>query len=165
VPFTIPPDLHPDVLPLAFLLGRWEGRGAGEYPGVEAFEFGHEITFSTDTRPFVSYAARSWRIDPDGAVVAPLHVEYGFWRPRMEGALEVVLAQPNGQAEVWYGSVSGAKVELATDAVMRTQTAEDPYTAGRRLYGLVEGDLMWAFDKATEQQPLTTYTWARLERA
>ena len=37
-----------------------------------------------------------------------------------------------GYAEVWYGSISGAKVELATDAVVRTALAED-YAAGQRL--------------------------------
>ena len=35
-----------------------------------------------------------------------------------------------GYAEVWYGSISGAKIELATDAVVRTALAED-YAAGR----------------------------------
>jgi len=164
VPFTLPEDLHPDVVPLAFMLGRWEGRGAGEYPGTDPFEFGYEATFATDSRPFVSYSARSWRLDAEGVAVEPLHVEYGFWRPRFDGSLEVVLAQPNGQAEVWYGEIRGAKVEIVTDAVVRTHTANDPYNAGKRLYGLVDGVLMWAFDKATAVQPLRAFTWARLER-
>ena len=57
------------------------------------------------------------------------------------------MCHPNGFAEVWYGKITGAKIELSTDAVVRTATAED-YSAGQRLYGNVEGDLLWTFDKA-----------------
>ena len=74
-------------------------------------------------------------------------METGFWRPQPDGGLEVVMCHPAGIAEVWYGTIAGAKIELATDAVVRTATAED-YTAGQRLYGNVEGDLLWTFDKA-----------------
>jgi hypothetical protein len=165
VPFTIPPDLHRDLVPLAFLLGHWSGRGKGEYPGDPPFEFGAELTLSADQRPFASYAYHSWELDAEGAAVKPLEVEYGFWRIDGDGGLEVVLAQPVGQAEVWYGRIDGAKVEIATDAVVRTHSATDAYSAGHRLYGLVEGKLMWAFDKATDTQPMTSYTWATLERA
>ena len=38
--------------------------------------------------------------------------------------------------------------------VPRTVTAEE-HTAGHRLYGLVEGDLLWAYDKAALGQPLS----------
>ena len=37
--------------------------------------------------------------------------------------------------------------------VARTETAKD-YTAGHRLYGLVDGDLLWAYDMAAVDQPL-----------
>ena len=36
--------------------------------------------------------------------------------------------------------------------------------AGTRLYGLVQGDLMWAWDLAAFGQPLQTYASARLAR-
>ncbi|MET0695167.1 MAG: heme-binding beta-barrel domain-containing protein, partial [Propionibacteriaceae bacterium] len=63
----------------------------------------------------------------------------------------------------WYGKITGAKIELATDAVVRTVSADD-YSAGQRLYGNVEGDLLWTFDKAALGQPLQTNLWARLTR-
>ena len=52
-------------------------------------------------------------------------METGFWRPQPDGGLEVVLCHPDGYAEVWYGTVTGAKIELATDAVVRTASAAD----------------------------------------
>ena len=37
--------------------------------------------------------------------------------------------------------------------------------AGRRLYGYVEGDLLYAYDMAAMGQALQPHTWARLQRA
>ena len=56
------------------------------------------------------------------------------------------------------------QIELTTDAVVRTATAED-YAAGRRLYGNVEGDMLWTLDKAANGLPLQTNLWGRLVRA
>ena len=60
--------------------------------------------------------------------------------------------------------MTGAKIELATDAVARTSTAA-PYTAGQRLYGQVEGDLLWTFDKAEGDVGLRSFMWGKLSRA
>ena len=74
------------------------------------------------------------------------------------------MCNPAGYAEVWYGSITGSKIELATDAVVRTASAEE-YAAGQRLYGNVAGDLLWTFDKAAQGYSLQTYMWGRLRRA
>ena len=64
---------------------------------------------------------------------------------------------------------AGDVVELTVPAVsgylgvVRTATAEE-YTAGQRLYGLVDGDLLWTFDKAAGGHPLQNHLWARLRR-
>ena len=47
---------------------------------------------------------------------------------------------------------------------MRTTTADVEYTGGQRLYGQVEGDLLWTFDRATTNHQLQPYLWARLQR-
>ena len=46
----IPSDLHPDLVPLAFLLGNWAGAGVSDFPGAEKCNFGQEVTFSHDGR-------------------------------------------------------------------------------------------------------------------
>jgi hypothetical protein len=160
----LPADLHPDCVPLAWLLGRWEGNGHGDYPTIERFSFGQEIVFSQDGRPFVHYFSRTWLVDDEQRPLRPAALETGFFRPRPHGELEVVLAHHSGFAEIWYGKVAGAQIELGTDVVARTSSAKD-YTAGHRLFGLVEGDLMWAFDMAAVGQPLQSHTWGRLRRA
>lgn len=172
LPFDVPDDLDPVLRPFAFLLGRWAGVGLGQYPTIEDFRFGQEVVFAyTPGKQFLDYESRSWLIDEEGNKVRPLAREHGYWRPQpVVGAgaqavqeVEVVLAHPTGVAEVWQGAREGLKIELRTDAVMRTATAKE-YSAGHRLYGLVENELFWTFDMAAMGQPLQNHLAARLKR-
>ena len=90
-------------------------------------------------------------------------METGFWRPQEDGGLEVVLAHPTGITEIYIGEITGTKIELATDAVVRTATAKE-VTAGKRLYGLIGTDLGWAYDMAAVGQPLQSHVSAQLKR-
>jgi hypothetical protein len=163
MPFEIPSGLNPAVNRLAWLVGRWEGTGKGVYPDTEEFDFGQQVDFAHNGGDFLHYLSQTFEVDAEGKAVRPLSMETGFWRPQADDSLEVVMCHPAGYAEVWYGKITGAKIELTTDAVVRTVTA-DEYTAGQRLYGLVEGDLLWTFDKAAGGHPLQNHLWARLRR-
>ena len=164
-------ELPEPLVPLSWLLGTWAGVGLGQYPTIEDFRFGQEVTFTHDGRPFLLYHSRSWLLDADGNQVRPLAQESGYWRPRPGNELEVLLAHPTGFAEVWVGSVTvtsivnaeitGARAELSTDAVMRTDSAKE-YIGGQRLYGLVNGELMWTFDMAAMGEPMQNHLAARL---
>jgi THAP4-like, heme-binding beta-barrel domain len=78
--------------------------------------------------------------------------------------IEVTLAHPGGVVEVYLGEVKGPRIDLATDAVMRTQGAK-PYAAATRIYGLVEKHLLWAWDIAALGQDLRTHASGRLAKA
>ena len=162
--FEIPDDLAPECAPLAWLLGTWRGEGVGGYPTITDFRFEQEVTFSQNGKPFLAYTSRSWILDADGNRVRPAASETGYWRPRERGALEVLLSHPTGFAEIWEGGVDGPRIELRTDMVARTTSAKE-YTSGHRLYGLVESDLMWAFDMAAMGEALQPHLSARLVRA
>lgn len=164
------PQEHPDLAPLSFLLGRWEGFGKGDYPTIEPFDFIQELTFTHNGKPFLIYTSKSWLLEKDGTRGRPLGTETGYWRPKPDNHVEVVLAHPTGIVEIYLGEVSGTRVEMATDAVARTASAK-PVTAGKRLYGLVdsqregEKDLAYAYDMAAMGLPLQPHLWARLEWA
>lgn len=158
------PEVHPGLLPLLPLLGEWTGVGQGDYPTIEGFHYGQWIRFSHDGRPFLAYESRTWLIGLDGEVIRPAAREVGWWRCAGEDDLEVLLAHPTGIVEVYVGRcVTTTQWELATDVVARTSSAKE-VAANKRLYGIVEGALMYAVDMAAVGQDLQPHLSARLER-
>ncbi|MEO6505942.1 MAG: FABP family protein [Terrimesophilobacter sp.] len=77
--------------------------------------------------------------------------------------IEVSIVHPIGVSELYLGQVKGPRIDLATDAVVRTVTAKE-HAASTRMYGLVEGHLLWAWDIAALGQPLASHASARLAR-
>jgi len=159
------PDLHPALLPLLPLVGSWRGVGKGGYPTIDDFDYGQQVTFSHDGRPFLAYESRSWLLGPDGEVLRPAAREVGWWRPGATAdAFEVMLAHPTGVVEIYVGRVNATtQWELSTDVVARTSTAKE-VTANHRLYGIVEGELLYAIDMAAMGVELTPHISARLAR-
>jgi hypothetical protein len=157
------PEPHPSLTPLLYLLGRWEGAGVVGYPTIESARFGQELLFGHNGKPFLSYSSRTWLLDDEGRIGRPLAMEAGFWRPQPDGKLEVLLAHPTGITEIYLGEITGTKIEMATDAVVRTATAKE-VTAGRRLYGMIGQDLAYAYDMAAVGQPLQPHVSAQLKR-
>ena len=76
----------------------------------------------------------------------------------------MAIIHPDGVSELYIGQVNGPRIDLATDAVVRTAGAKE-YSAATRLYGLVEGHLLWAWDIAALGQELRTHASARLAKA
>ena len=95
----------------------------------------------------------------------PLALETGFLRPR-PGQRRSSCCSPirPGSRRSTTAPSTAPRLVLATDAVVRTSSAKE-YVAGQRLYGLVEGDLLWTFDMAAAGQQLQPHIWARLQRS
>ena len=168
MPFELPDNLHPNCAPLAWMLGKWGGQGHGAYPTIEPFRFSQELIFTHDGRPFFHYFARAWIVDDNGETVRDAALETGFVRclPGDElgqSNVEFMLSHNTGITEIYYGTAGEAKLDIATDAIARTATAKE-YVGGKRLYGYVEGDLLYAYDMAAMGQPLQPHLWARLQR-
>jgi hypothetical protein len=161
----IPSDLHPDLVPLVFLLGRWEGAGVYDFPGAEKCNFGQEVTFSHDGRSFLEYTSHTWVLDAEGKKLRPLESESGFWRIDKDRKVDVTVTRDEGVIEIWTGELADQKpqIDIVTDAVARLPEAPE-YSGGKRLYGYVNSDLMWVGEKATPAVTLRPYMSAHLKK-
>ncbi|WP_074318963.1 FABP family protein [Micromonospora cremea] len=162
------PKLHPALDGLLPYIGLWRGRGKGGFPTIEDFDYAQEIRISHDGRPFLHYESRAWILDEQSQPVRPAGREVGWWRPvlvdgRATDELEALLSTPSGVMELHLGKRTGTQVEFATDAVVRTATAKE-VTGGHRLFGIVEGALLYAQEMAAMGHPLSAHLSARLVR-
>jgi len=77
--------------------------------------------------------------------------------------IEVSIVHSDGVSELYLGQVRGPRIDITTDAVVRTAGAK-VYAAATRMYGLVDGHLLWAWDIAALGQDLRTHASGRLAR-
>jgi len=77
--------------------------------------------------------------------------------------IEVSIAHSDGMLELYLGEINGPRVDIATDAVVRGAGAKE-YGSATRLYGLVDGHLLWAWDIAALGTPLRSHASARLAK-
>ncbi|GAA5032925.1 FABP family protein [Microbacterium fluvii] len=196
----LPTDLPADLVPLAWLIGVWEGSGVIDYDAGDhhyAGEFSHRVSFSHDGGDYLNYSATARMRDADGHAGEQLVSEVGYWRltrpagPADAGPgllpattsgqvrtaddveslrlddggfeIEASIVHSDGVSELYVGSIRGPRVDLATDAVMRTGGAKH-YAAATRMYGLVEGHLLWAWDIAALGASLASHASARLAK-
>lgn len=98
--------------------------------------------------------------------------ETGYWRipperpeevPEDRTPLEVLIVDPAGHATIYVGAMGNGRVDLASDLIARTATGAE-VTGSTRMYGLVEGTLMWVWEMAAFGQPLQNYASAQLFR-
>ena len=130
-----------------------------------------------DTRPLITETGY-WRLsrsatagDPGPGMLPPLgaapfaSVEDVESLRNDQGGfdIEVSMVHPGGVSELYVGQVKGPRIDLQTDAVMRSASAKE-YAAATRIYGLVESHLLWAWDIAALGQDLRTHASARLAR-
>src|SRR4029453_5111085 len=112
------PALHPELEPIAFLLGTWVGEGEGDWPSSGPFRYAEEMSFEQVGEPFLLYAQRSW-----AAGAGPLHFDRGFVPPPGAGGRRLVLAPPLGIVEGAEGSGSANTIDVASTTVAITGTS------------------------------------------
>jgi hypothetical protein len=158
------------------------------------YEFGHRLSFSHDGLPHLNYTSYTWLLDDDLTPLATETGYWRLARQQIEGdpgpgllpglgarpfttarsvealrnsedafPIEVSILHPGGVSELYIGQVKGPRIDLATDVVMRSTNSKE-HTASTRLYGLVEGHLLWAWDIAAFGQELATHASGRLAR-
>ncbi|MGH3970574.1 MAG: peroxynitrite isomerase [Mycobacterium sp.] len=159
----MPADLHPDLQALAPLLGTWAGRGSGEYPTIESFDYLEEVVFSHVGKPFLVYGQKT-RAATDGK---PLHAETGYLRVPQPGRVELVLAHPSGITEIEVGTYTATgdviELELTTSSIGLAPTAKEVTALGRSFR--IDGDeLSYSLRMGAVGQPLQHHLSALLQR-
>ncbi|MBS9532014.1 FABP family protein [Mycobacterium sp. M1] len=158
------PELHPNLVGLAPLLGTWSGRGTGVYPTIASFDYLEEVTFAHVGKPFLVYGQRT-RSAVDGA---PLHAETGYLRVPEPGRVEWVLAHPSGISEIEVGGVTVAgdviELDLAATTIGLTPTAKEVVALSRR-YRFTGDELSYTLDMGAVGQPAQNHLTATLHRA
>ena len=172
--FEFPDGLAPEAYPLAWLVGRWHGTGVVDYPGVPRLDVAQSVVFDHDGGPYLRYTSVMSTLGPDGDDGPAWASEAGFWRvpptaPEGIGLepgqhpVEALLSDASGVLSLYLGTVGNGRIDLATDLMARTPSGAD-MAAATRMYGLVAGDLLWAWDVAAFGHELCSYASARLAR-
>lgn len=153
------PAVHPDLQPLSFLLGTWEGEGEGDFPTINPFRFGEETRFWHLGDTYLLYSQSTWSLD-DGSAI---HTEMGFWRPRPAGGVDVSLAYPLGVSEIAEGRVEGQSVRVSSRSVGQADGGSEVGRLERTIR--VDGnDLEYELAMESGEVPMTRHVWGRLKR-
>ena len=175
MPFVLPdPEgLAPEVYPLAWLVGRGAARVSSTTP-ASTRRRSRRRSSSTTT------AARTCRTRrPSGSIVAPTDdrgarattppapvwpTESGYWRVPPERPtdwgltddqhpVELLVADPSGHVAAVHRRRRQGSHRPGQRRDRRATATGAEVSAGKRLYGLVNGELMWAHDIAAFGHP------------
>ncbi|MDQ1131066.1 FABP family protein [Microbacterium sp. SORGH_AS_0888] len=82
-----------------------------------------------------------------------------------EGGFEIQasIVHADGLSELYLGQIRGPRIDIATDAVVPPPGGAE-YGAATRMYGLVDGHLLWAWDIAALGGELASHASARLAK-
>jgi len=190
--FVLPDDLPLELTPFAFLVGQWQGTGVVSYGDLGESEFQQTVKFSPISNGKLQYESvvksisgeqisselGFWMLSRpsnqsdsgpgllpgNGESAITVREDLELWRNQTGGFdIEALIVQPTGVAELYFGQIKGARIDIATDAVIRSPGAKE-YSAGKRMWGLVDGALLWAWDMAALGNPLKSHASARLVR-
>lgn len=179
--FEIPENLAPETYPMAWLVGTWRGYGVLGYPNIDDASIICDLEVIADDKPYLTFKS-TWTIAnehpndidkelPGDKGVAQLTEDQvwaeatGYLRQssEKEGDLEGMVATPDGRVTLYVGAIQGPRAELISDAIVRSATGAD-VTATKLTLGLVEGDMLFAFDMAAFGESMLSYSAGRLTR-
>ncbi|CAG8620691.1 6588_t:CDS:2 [Paraglomus occultum] len=139
--------------PLGFLIGKWQGRGKGTYPGMQEFEYIEDIEIYPDEagRGWLYYRQKTWNPARNNA---NFHSEMGYFRCP-------------GVATVEEGQIEGTSLSLHCSNIARSASAKPPHVQEykrRWQYDPRANTLTYEFFMATSQTPMEPHLFATLHK-
>ena len=139
------------------------GRGRGEYPTIDGFEYLESVTFAHVGKPFLTYTQRTNAAD-DGR---PLHAETGYLRAPGGNRVELVIAHPTGITEIDEGQIEitgGGLILTLSSTTIGLSGSAKTVTAVERLIELDGDELRYRLAMAAVGHPMTHHLQAHLAR-
>ncbi|XP_022886422.1 UPF0678 fatty acid-binding protein-like protein At1g79260 isoform X1 [Olea europaea var. sylvestris] len=154
-----PATVHQAVQPLAFLLGTWRGQGEGRFPTISPFAYSEELNFShSPNKPVIAYSSKTWKLNTN----QPMHAESGYWRPQIDGTIEVVIAQSTGLAEVQKGTFDAEqRIVKLKSALVGNASKVKQIT---RVFKVGNEELSYVVEMATNLNDLQPHLEASLKK-
>ena len=148
------PGAAPDLAPLSFLLGRWEGAGVGGYPNLLTRKVSGSARRSrsaiTDAYSSI-YASRELAAGRGrGTLVRPLATQNGYG-PSAGRSSQQSWPTPTGIAEIYLGEVTRTEDRAGTDVVARTPRRPRKSRLATVAWSARNLDLGWRTDMAMGQ--------------
>ena len=124
-----------------------------------------ELGYWRIARPFAASDHGPGLLPGAGASAIQSHDDLEEYRNKDGGFdIEASIIHPSGISEHYLGQVKQGRIDLATGVGSSRPVNSPEYSGATRMYGLVDGALLWAWDIAALGNPLTSHASARLER-
>jgi hypothetical protein len=132
-------------------LGRWHGRGHGEYPTIETFTYREELDLAMrEGDATLRYEQRTWRLSDGGEV--PSHWEVGLlWMDRA-GGISLSSAQV-GRTEALQGTASEDGEAVVLELASVGYGLDERVAAARRTIRLSPDAIDYQMSMATQRVP------------
>lgn len=111
--FVIDESVAPELYPLAWMVGTWQGAGELGYPNIETAPFVQTATFTHDGGPYLEYHSEI-RIPDDGDAEGEFSrvwaVESGYWRVLQDD--EATAADKRARAAIAQAELAAANPNM-----------------------------------------------------
>ena len=141
MPTELPYDLTPELAPLSWLIGAWEGQGRLGSGEDDSEIFYQRVDFTEHGLPFLEYRAESWLCEADGTFLRPLTVESGFWaldRDRRDGDLGPGM-RPADVVPAFRSAEDVEQLRREDNSFPITATITHPGSISELYYGVIRG--------------------------
>lgn len=152
----LPYDLIPELAPLSWVLGSWEGQGRLGSGEDDDQIFYQRVDFTEQGLPFIEYRAESWICEADGTLVRPLTTESGFWsldRDRHDADVGPGLS-PADVVPAYRSAEDVEALRASEDSFPITATITHPGSLSELYYGRVRGPQIQLISDAVMRGPL-----------